>query len=287
MGYSSAIIPELKQLGIEKGSEIGDCGSQDFGAAQMTVVNQGLISIYGADPLPENQITPARLVFERMGLKYTCFDVDYRDKTIYLDFHSFRFPRNVYSQFDATFNGGTSEHLIAPHGLFFFMHQATKTGGLMWHSVPVFGWANHGLNNLTPKFWHQLATYNRYEIVKAAIVPTDISQADPGNFYGDHLSFFEGLKEFKTPSAVVHVVFRKKYPYCFIPPFDIVDAAPSPRTERLMRDALQPFVDASSLAIQDVDDAMDWHYGRTTHGSGIFRGRFDQIRTMGAKFLSR
>lgn len=261
MGYAAEIVWELRELGLKPGSVVGDCGSQDFAASQTPWINQALKDIYGAAPYPEGIITPARDVFERIGLDYTCFDVDYRKGTIYVDFHRLKFSPTLYNHFDATFNAGTSEHLLAPHGLFFFMHQTTKVGGLMWHSVPVFGWGNHGLNNMTPKFWHQLRTYNDYEIVKAKIVPTDTTGVDPGNWYGEHLSFFEGLKEFPTTSATVHIVFRKRHPYCFIPPFDVVDAHQARRTEKLMRDALEPFVNAGSLTAFDVDEAMAWRFG--------------------------
>jgi hypothetical protein len=264
MGFPGQLIADLKQLGIWRGAEIGDCGSQDFAASQMSTVNQYLRSAYGTEPFPLNQITSARSVFERIGMKYTAFDVDGREGTVYLDFHSLRFPRDLYGRFDATFNGGTSEHLIAAHGLFFFMHQATQVGGIMWHQVPLFGWGNHGLNTHTPKFWHQLAAYNRYEVIKAAVIPVDLSTIDPNNFYGDHLSYFEGLKEFETPSALIEVVFRKKFSHCFLPPFDIDDPTQSPRTERLMRGALQPFVDAGSVAESSVDEAMAWHFARNS-----------------------
>ncbi len=182
MGFSSKILPELYGCGAAKGAEIGDCGSQDFAASQMPEVNNLLHSLYGAEPFVVDNVTPAADVFRRAGYRYTCFDVDYREGTIYLDFHRFKFPRESYDKFDVTLNGGTSEHLIAPHGLMFFMHQATKVGGLMIHQVPVFGMGNHGLNNLTPKFWHQLAIYNGYEIVSAQIDPIDPKYIDSNNF---------------------------------------------------------------------------------------------------------
>ena len=262
MGFSSHILLELNQRGVATGAEVGDCGSQDFAASEIVQVNKFLHSLHGAEPFAVDKITPAADVFRRAGYRYTCFDVDYREGTIYLDFHRFKFPREFYGKFDVTLNGGTSEHLIAPHGLMFFMHQATKVGGLMFHQVPVFGMGNHGLNNLTPKFWHQLATYNGYEIVSAQVDSINPKDIDSNNFYGEHLSYFRNLKEFDAPSAMMSVIFRKVHARCFIPPFDIVDPQPSPRTERLMRDALEPFVTAESLTGADVDHAMNSLFGR-------------------------
>lgn len=249
-------------LGIAAGAAIGDCGSQDFAASQIEDLNQALHQHFGAEPFPTGKILAAAEVLNRLGMDYTAFDVDGRKGTVYLDFHSLRFPRDLYGKFDATFNAGTSEHLFVPSGLFFFMHQATKVGGLMWHNVPIFGMGNHGLTNHTPKFWHQIAAYNQYEIVKSNVVPVDSSLIHSGNFYGDHLSGFNGLKEMNPPSAMIEIIFRRRFPYCFVPPFDIEDPLQPARNERLMRGALQPFIDAGSLQYVEADQAMDWHFGR-------------------------
>lgn len=269
VGFLSQVLSDLNEIGIRPGAAIGDCGSQDFGAGEMPAVNHLLSTIYKRDPLPLSMITSAAEVFVRAGFNYTCFDVDNRSGTVYLDFHSFRFQREYYNKFDITFNSGTSEHLIAPHGLMFFMHHATRVGGLMWHMVPVFGYANHGLNNLTPKFWHQLATYNGYEIVSAEIELSKHEEMNPNNFYGDHLSFIDNITSIVTPSALMKIVFRKIIDRCFIPPFDVDDPSPSPQTEKLMRDALQPFVDAGSLTYVEINSAMNSLFGRVGAGSQV------------------
>jgi len=262
MGFPGQALSKMHAFGIRPGAVLGDCGSQDFAASEMAEVNATLREHFGSQEDEPDAITPAASIFRKAGFDYTCFDVDYRDGTEYIDFHSFAFPRSTYDRFDVTFNSGTSEHLIAPHGLMFFMHQATKVGGLMWHMVPVFGYGNHGLNNLTPKFWHQLAVYNGYEIVHAEIIAVDESKIDPNNFFGEHLAFFKGLKGIAGHSAMAFVVFRKVIDRCFIPPFDIDDPSPSPRTEKLMRDALEPFVSARSLTHQEINRAMDSLFGR-------------------------
>lgn len=266
MGFPAEALAKMHALGIRPGALLGDCGSQDFAATEMPRVNAALVSHFGVAGDEPEVITPAAVIFKKAGFDYKCFDVDYRDGTEYTDFHSFAFDRSLYGRFDVTFNSGTSEHLIAPHGLMFFMHHATKVGGLMWHMVPVFGYGNHGLNNLTPKFWHQLAAYNGYEIVHAEILRSDEGQIDPSNFYGEHLNFFDGLKGMLGHSAMAFVVFRKIIDRCFIPPFDIDDPSPSLQTEKLMRDALEPFVLADSLTYEEVSRGMDSLFGRDWHG---------------------
>jgi len=264
MGYKSTVTEELQKLGITRGAKLCDCGSQDFAPAQVPALNRTLSKCYDLPPFPEDIPLPASKVFKALGMNYTCVDVDHREGTRYVDFHSCQFPRDMYDQFDVTLNAGTSEHLLNPLGLMVYMHQVTRVGGLMWHNVPVFGLANHGMNNLTPKFWHQIITYNRYEVVRAEIEPVDEQTFPPANFYGEHLQAFEGLESHPQSSALIKVILRKTQPYCFIPAFDVVDPTPGPRTEQLMRDALLPYVALGSLSQKEVDLAMDWHHGRET-----------------------
>jgi hypothetical protein len=262
MGHTSQVILELKNMGLGPGSRICDCGSQDFAASQMPYVNEILKTHYGLEPFPEDRITPARDVFLRIGYDYTCVDVDRRDGTVYVDFHSGRFPRDLYGTFDVTMNAGTSEHLVTPLSLMVFMHQTTKAGGIMWHQVPVFGWANHGLNNLTPKFWHQLAAYNRYQILEGRIIPTETSPAVMGNFYGEHLNWISNLRDHEQNSALIQVSYRKPHDYCFLPPFDLEVNPDDQSAELLFRGALAPFVDAGSLTTAEVDASIAVHFGR-------------------------
>lgn len=262
MGYPADIIYQLHKFGVAPGSSLGDCGSQDFAESQISHVNRFSSELFGLDERLPMAVTTARDVFNRLGFSYTCFDVDHRDGTEYLDFHSLRFPRERYNSFDMTLDGGTIEHLNSPIGLLFFMHQATKVGGLMWHIAPAFGWGNHGLNNLTPKYWLMLAAYNNYEIVDAEIIPTTFHNMPPGNEYGDHLSFVRGLETFRQSSAMMRIIFRKRVDNCFLPPFDIDNPTPSPKTERLLRDSLGPLRAAGSVTAEEIEKAIAWHFGR-------------------------
>ncbi|MBP6917371.1 MAG: hypothetical protein KBB94_00450 [Legionellaceae bacterium] len=269
MGHRSIMIHEMHALGLQPGMVIADCGSQDFAASQIPWANEFLQKLYHVSPINRSEMISAKEIFEHIGFDYTSFDVDRRENTTYLDYQSYCFPRELYGHFDAMFNAGTSEHLIAPITQLFFMHQATKVGGLMWHDVPMFGYGNHGLNNLTPKFWMMLAVYNDYEIVQARLTDVDVESQDPHNFFHEHLSPIEGLREWPYKSAVINIVFRKKHDFCFIPPFDIDDPSPSPHTERIMRAALSPFQKMSSITADEIDTAMVWRFGKTqTTGLG-------------------
>ena len=269
MGHRNAVIHEMHALGLKPGMVIADCGSQDFAASQISWANEFMQKLYHVTPFPKSDMVSAREIFEHIGFDYTCFDVDGRENTTYLDYQSHRFPRELYGHYDAVLNAGTSEHLVSPITQLFFMHQATKVGGLMWHDVPMFGYGNHGLNSLTPKFWMLLAVYNDYEIVQARLNDVDVESNDQHNFFHEHLSPIEGLREWPYKSAVINIVFRKKHDFCFIPPFDIDDPSPSPHTERIMRAALSPFEKMGSITADEIDTAMVWRFGKTqTTGLG-------------------
>ncbi len=262
MGYPSYILHDLHILKVKPGLVIGDCGSQDFAASQIPTLNELLKRYFDKEPINKDCMLTAREVFEHIGYNYTCFDVDNRPETKYLNYQSLCFPRKYYGHFDIMMNAGTSEHLVAPISQLFFMHQATKPGGLMYHSVPMFGWGNHGLNNLTPKFWVLLALYNDYEIVDARLSKTHSESMDRGNFFNEYLACIKGLKEYPIDSAEITIVFRKKHNFCFIPPFDVDDPSPSENTERIIRDTLLPFEKMGSITAQEIQEAMNWRHGR-------------------------
>jgi len=114
-------------------------------------------------------IVTAREVFTAAGFDYSCCDVDQRPGTEYIDFNTMSFDSVQYGEFDLVMNAGTTEHLSNPVPAFFLMHSLCRTGGLLFHEVPLSGWFNHGLINLTPKFWHTLTWANSYEVLTAFV----------------------------------------------------------------------------------------------------------------------
>jgi hypothetical protein len=235
MGYAVGSLVHLGQIlrtTRTKGKHVIDLGSQD-----VTIFNEtdaqnlrGFVGEFGGDPSSLNGnlnvsfpiIMSAAEIFAAAGFDYRCCDVDRRQGTVYVDFNSLAFDQSLYGQFDLVLNAGTTEHLPNPLAAFFFMHYLCRKGGFLYNEVPLSGWFNHGLNNLTPKFWHTLRWMNSYEVISAVIKPVNGDPANDGNFGGKHLDFIENLSELKQQSASIQIIFQKVEDRGFVPPFDAV-----------------------------------------------------------------
>jgi hypothetical protein len=221
----------MRDAGIT-GKRIMDLGSQDvtvFNEPDLHLLEK-FIADWGGDAQPIRAraqggfpfILTARDAFTAAGFDYRCCDVDRRANTLYVDFNTATFDRSFYGQFDLVMNAGTTEHLANPVPAFFFMHQLCRKGGIIYNEVPLSGWLNHGLVNLTPKFWHTLQWTNEYEVLKAFVKPTGPTEAADGNFGGAHLDFIGNLAAAGETSSSIQIVFRKTSERGFIPPFDAV-----------------------------------------------------------------
>jgi SAM-dependent methyltransferase len=74
-------------------------------------------------------------------------------------------PVPLEEQFDLVINIGTAEHVFNVHQFFKTAHDLTKSGGMMIHSCPFTGWADHGFYTFQPTFFFDLARANRYTIL--------------------------------------------------------------------------------------------------------------------------
>ena len=74
-------------------------------------------------------------------------------------------PLPFSEQFDVVTNFGTAEHIFNQLQMFKSVHDTTKPGGLMIHSLPNQGCYDHGFYNYHPTFVFDLSQANRYEVV--------------------------------------------------------------------------------------------------------------------------
>lgn len=204
-------------------------------------------------------IVPARAAFEAAGFDYTCCDVDRRPGTIYVDLSKLNFDRGLYGKFDIVLNAGTTEHLANPVAAFFLMHQFCARNGLLYNEVPMCGWFNHGLNNLTPKYWHTLRWMNEYRVLFAKMKSVDQSSAAEGNFGGSHLDFIECLGDNNYASASIQVVFQKTSSRGFVPPFDAVISVDDggAAVASLLTGSLWPFFRCGALTRKDMQETIN------------------------------
>lgn len=81
-------------------------------------------------------------------------------------------PFDLGARFDVCINNGTFEHVFNQANCYKAIHDHTATGGVMIHWTPCLGWVDHGLYNVQPGFFHDLATANDYEVLLAALCGT-------------------------------------------------------------------------------------------------------------------
>jgi SAM-dependent methyltransferase len=78
-------------------------------------------------------------------------------------------PFDLGTRFDVCINNGTTEHVFNQANCYKAIHDHTAPGGAMIHWTPCLGWVDHGLYNVQPGFFHDLATANGYEVLLAVL----------------------------------------------------------------------------------------------------------------------
>jgi SAM-dependent methyltransferase len=69
-------------------------------------------------------------------------------------------PFDLGTRFDVCINNGTTEHVFNQANCYKAIHDHTAPGGVMIHWTPCLGWVDHGLYNVQPGFFYDLATAN-------------------------------------------------------------------------------------------------------------------------------
>lgn len=184
MGISFAAISRMEQLGLlGPGCSILDIGSSNLYSAGVSQL-EGFVSKY-APHLTGHHDFAERLaagsaydpvkggangafvgeLFERVGMNYVSFDIADGYKTVILDLNRAQLPPRLHAKFDLVLNFGTTEHILNQFNCFQVMHDATKVGGHIYHSLPAIGYVDHGYITYTGRFFFDIAGYNEYEIV--------------------------------------------------------------------------------------------------------------------------
>ena len=262
-------IAELVSSAGLTGKRVIDLGSQDvkiFGDADLMLL-QECVQRLGGDPArirklvvpPYPVVISARDVFEAAGYDYICCDVDQRPGTIYVDFNTLAFDRSLYGKFDFVMNAGTTEHLPNPLAAFFLMHELCASGGLLFNEVPFSGWTNHGLNNLTAKFWHTLRWMNSYRVLLANVKYVPDNHPLDGNFGGEHLAFIDNLSKAAAVSSSIEIIFQKTDTRGFVPPYDAVFPTDDggKAIGQLVMGSLRPFIVNGSLTDKQAEKTVN------------------------------
>jgi hypothetical protein len=181
MGLGPPVIELYRQLklagALDKVENVMELGSQDFWCPKPNLV-RGLFSAFGrGEPAAELLATsnasqkPAKLLYEALGIKYHCIDVDGRTGTLVLDMNFDTTPDDHKNAYDLVTNHGTSEHILNQYNVFKMMHELAKPGAVFIHAVPFTVHLEHGFFNYQPNFFEALARYNSYETLGIWIGP--------------------------------------------------------------------------------------------------------------------
>lgn len=186
MGISLAMIERMRGLGLFGDGRIRvlDVGSSNLYSASVDGI-EAFLRAYGAFEGADAGAFAGRLsagsaydpasggingsfvgeLFERAGFTYDAIDIADGYRTTILDLNHDAAPPEFAGRFDLALNFGTTEHLLNQYNAFKVMHDSTKVGGYIVHSLPCVGYSNHGYFTYTPRCMFDLAGYNEYEVV--------------------------------------------------------------------------------------------------------------------------
>ncbi len=228
MGLGPPVIELYRQLklqgALEGITEVMELGSQDFWCPQKNLVI-ALFKAFGrsvGDPAllttTNTSQQPARTLYEALGIKYGCVDVDGRVGSVVMDLNFDPVPEEHKGQYGLVTNHGTSEHILNQYNVFKALHDFARPGGLFVHAVPFTVHLEHGFFNYQPNFFEALARYNSYETLGLWVGPDwQLASFIP---WDPMLLDFLALSS-KTTHLLV-VVQRKMYDQEFRVPFQEV-----------------------------------------------------------------
>jgi hypothetical protein len=181
MGLGPPVIELYRQLKLQGALEgitnVMELGSQDFWCPQKNLVI-ALFKAFGKtveDPALLNTSNasqkPARLLYEALGIKYRCVDVDGREGSVVMDLNFDPVPDAHKEKYGLVTNHGTSEHILNQYNIFKVMHDFAQVGGVFVHAVPFTVHLEHGFFNYQPNFFEALARYNSYETLGIWVGP--------------------------------------------------------------------------------------------------------------------
>lgn len=186
MGITFSAVRKMDELGLfgRADASILDIGSSNLYSATPEDI-KGFLDKYQKSPLADLDAFAARLaagsgydpvlggrneafvgeLFENAGMQYASFDIAAGYRTTILDLNNAALPPDLRGRFDLVLNFGTTEHILNQLNCFKVIHDATKVGGHIYHSLPAVGYVNHGYITYTGRCFFDMAGFNEYELV--------------------------------------------------------------------------------------------------------------------------
>jgi SAM-dependent methyltransferase len=240
MGVTFQALERLQEMNLlPPHAHVLDIGSSNLYSATPAGLRQ-FLSSYGSTEREDTDEFVARLaagskygpdgvanesflgeLLERAGLRYISFDVASGYNTQVFDLNRNALEEGQRGAFDTVINFGTTEHVLNQLNAFRVIHDATKPGGHMVHSLPCVGYVDHGFFAYTPRMFFDLASCNGYELIRFEYQgPTKGKELLP--IVRDYRPYFPRLSatidkahntdlaSFVAPDIGAFVVFRKK-----------------------------------------------------------------------------
>jgi len=304
MGLGPPVIELYRQLklrgALEGVANVMELGSQDFWCPQKNLI-RGLFSAFGRpEPDPQLLMTsnasqkPARILYQALGISYSCVDVDGRSGTLILDLNFDTAPEEHWNKYGLVTNHGTSEHILNQYNVFKMMHDFTKPGGVMIHAVPFTVHLEHGFFNYQPNFFEALARYNSYETLGiwvgpdwqlASFIPWDPILLDylVMNSKTTHLLVVVQRKMYDKPFCVpFQEIYENMVPdearsrYSMVVDGEILDGK---RVKYLTKDEiLAKEYKTEIMGLNNWIDAYKGEIDRLKHELAVTKHHFDQLR---------
>ncbi len=103
------------------------------------------------------------------GFGYTALDIFHATNTILFDLNAHEPGPALKNKFDLVMNFGTTEHVFNQIRSFQTIHDLTKTGGVMYHDLPMMGYIHHSFFKYDPLFFRSITIANNYKPISHAI----------------------------------------------------------------------------------------------------------------------
>ena len=241
MGYSPDTLDDMvrlcREIGVGPGCRVAELGAQQLyckGGERKLIdfikhFNPGFV--VDEDEMRElSDMGLAGQMFRDAGFDYDSFDVNDALGTVRFDLNTDSVGDAHRHRYDLVTNFGTTEHVFNQLNAFRVMHDLTKEGGHMWHSVPLSGMVDHSLFSYHPKFFHHLAKNNFYDIVEVEVIA--LSEDIKG--FPDFHQHLKGAEHFSARDNFFQVVFRKPDSLPFMPAIDHLECDSDGETLRYM-----------------------------------------------------
>jgi hypothetical protein len=245
MGITYSFVEKMDELGMfgKGGARILDIGSSNLYSATADDV-RGFLRKY-APHAADDETFAARLahgsgydpvkggrnesfigeLFEKAGMAYESFDIADGYRTTILDLNRAPLPDKLRGKFDLVLNFGTTEHILNQLNCFKVIHDATRVGGCMFHSLPAVGFVDHGYITYTGRCFFDIGGNNDYEMVACWFDGPSANGGTVLDSLRSYSTYFPALKttldayaaseqgrllaDLRIPDIGINVVYRK------------------------------------------------------------------------------